>query len=192
MSMPDPAGDRSRLQRVREVRQSSGYKTTTLLLSSLLIGIIILGAIYVAVRGNDDSAAPPPVFPQGTGQPSAQPAPRQRPSYLPTLSAFPPPTSTVGESKHPATRSGKYSPRPPNPPPQPPSPTPTRRWRPRKGCCGNASTAPLWGSPPQTGLPVSTAPVFHPGSPTPHKARCWPSGKSFNGRPGVLVNKPKR
>ena len=75
MSMPDPAGDRSRLQRVREVRQSSGYKTTTLLLSSLLIGIIILGAIYVAVRGNDDSAAPPPVFPQGTGQPSAQPAP---------------------------------------------------------------------------------------------------------------------
>ena len=76
MSMPDPAGDRSRLQRVREVRHSGGYKSTTLLLSSLLIGTIILGAIYVAVTGNDDdSAAPPPVFPQGTGQPSAQAAP---------------------------------------------------------------------------------------------------------------------
>lgn len=77
MSMPDPAGDRSRLQRVREVRQSSGYKTTTLLMSASLIGVIILAAIVVAVTGNDDgdSAAPPPAFPQGTGQPSAQPAP---------------------------------------------------------------------------------------------------------------------
>lgn len=76
MSMPDPADDRSRLQRVREVRQSGGYKTTTLLLSSLLIGVIILGAIYVAVSGNDDGDSPRrPAFPQGTGQPSAQPTP---------------------------------------------------------------------------------------------------------------------
>ncbi|MFJ6099089.1 MULTISPECIES: hypothetical protein [Actinomycetes] len=76
MSMPDPADDRSRLQRARDVRHSGGYKTTTLLLSSLLIGAIILGAIYAAVSGNDDgNSAPPPAFPQGTGQPSAQPAP---------------------------------------------------------------------------------------------------------------------
>ena len=76
MSMPDPADDRSRLQRARDVRHSGGYKTTTLLLSSLLIGAIILGAIYVAVSGNDDgNSTPPPAFPQGTGQPSAQPAP---------------------------------------------------------------------------------------------------------------------
>jgi hypothetical protein len=75
MSMPDPAGDRSRLQRVREVRHSGGYKTTTLLLSALLIGTIIVGAIYVAVSGDDGDNSPTPAFPQGTGQPSAQPAP---------------------------------------------------------------------------------------------------------------------
>lgn len=95
MSMPDPADDRSRRQRLRDVRHSGGYKTTTLLLSSLLIGTIIIGAIYAAVSGSDDGAAPTPAFPQGTGQPSAQSAPPSV-SVLPDDAFSIPTTDTHG------------------------------------------------------------------------------------------------
>jgi|GEM_PF-709952 len=74
MSIPDPDADRSRMQRMLDVRQRQGYKSTTLLVSLLIIFTIIGGTVLVALNsGGDDDKVVAPRFPQGTGQPTAQP-----------------------------------------------------------------------------------------------------------------------
>ncbi len=124
MSMPDPADDRSRRQRLRDVRQSGGYKTTTLLLSALLIGTIILGAIYAAVSSDDDGDTPTPAFPQGTGQPTAQSAP---PATVPARSILRNPTTDLHGRRieTPTNPLGQVLRRPPQRHRTPRSPIPT-------------------------------------------------------------------
>lgn len=84
MSQPTPDDDLSRMGRLRAIRHSESYKTTTLLVSAFIIAVIILGAIYVAVTSGDDEQDTPrtPAYPQGSGQPSAQSAP-PTPTTLP-------------------------------------------------------------------------------------------------------------
>ena len=58
MSTPDPRDDDlGRLAALHSLRQSGGYKGTTLVLSLLVLTIVIGMAVLVAVRGDDDPVA---------------------------------------------------------------------------------------------------------------------------------------
>ena len=60
MSTPDPREDLGRLAALHSLRQSGGYKSTTLVLSLLVLTIVIGAAVLVAVRGDDDDTSAPP------------------------------------------------------------------------------------------------------------------------------------
>ncbi|MGW8813098.1 hypothetical protein [Gordonia terrae] len=60
MSTPDPRDDLGRLAALHSLRQSGGYKGTTLVLSLLVLTIVIGMAVLVAVRGDDDEPSAPP------------------------------------------------------------------------------------------------------------------------------------
>lgn len=76
MSSPehdDTAGD---VGRIRALRESGGYKSSTLIMSMLVLLLVVGGAVYVGVRGDDDSTdtAATPRAPSASGAPSAQPS----------------------------------------------------------------------------------------------------------------------
>ena len=54
MSTPDPREDLGRLAALHSLRQSGGYKGTTLVLSLLVLTMVIGMAVLVAVRGDGD------------------------------------------------------------------------------------------------------------------------------------------
>ena len=92
MSTPEPRDD---LGRLATLRQSGGYKATTLVLSLLVLTIIIGMAVLVAVRGDGDDTSTPPPQVTATGTPPALP-PQTSVNRLPDDAFGVPTTDTQG------------------------------------------------------------------------------------------------
>lgn len=95
MSTPDPRDDLGRLAALHSLRQSGGYKGTTLVLSLLVLTIVFGMAVLVAIRGDGDESSTQPPQVTATDVPTSLP-PQTSVSRLPDGAFGVPTTDTRG------------------------------------------------------------------------------------------------